>query len=688
MRNSPLQYRSSYSGQQPILNKILNNKLAAGASRLKLPWAGFAAALLALALSLTPWWHEVELKAFDWLTISTAPNRSELPITIVGIDEASFAALKQQWPWPRSLHAQILDRLREAEASVVAFDVVFSELSPSPKDDAALAQAIKNFGPVVLAADLTYAETEGSKQWLRVEPHELFQKAGATPGFASVQIDPDGVQRQVPVAQDAFWRQILTRFDQRNPGVVGDLSADTGMRIRYLGGPHTFTYIPFYKLLEPEKNLGPNWKEFLKDNIVLIGRDLNATTEVNAAQADMFQTPFFAKNKMLMPGVEIHANLIANMVSGEVIHEAPPEWSRYLLAGVALLTLLLMRRWQPVKSGIVGLLLIAAVGGADYALFAKQLLWLPAAATVLAIVLIYLAQGGVAYFIESRQRRQIKQAFSMYVSPAVVEEMTAHPERLTLGGERRELTLLFTDLAGFTSISEALNAEEVAAILNRHLTEMTASVLEYNGTVDKFIGDAVMAFWGAPILDVDQSEHALRAAIQMQQKIAAMRAEVSAAGGPDLHMRIGVHRGDCIVGNMGGDNRFDYTAIGDTVNLASRMEGVNKVYHTGILVSDSVAQAVAGKIPLRPVDTVRVKGKHLGVDLYTPCDNPALIEASTNALAAYRQGDWAAAEAKWQAVAEQFPEDPLPPVFLERLAEFRSHGYPADWDGITTLESK
>ena len=668
--------------------KQLSQKIATLFNRLPLPWAGIAAALLTLAIALTPWWHQVELRAFDWLTIATAPNRSDLPITIIGIDEASFAELKQQWPWPRSLHAQVLDRLREADAAVVAFDVVFAELSASPKEDTAFAEAIARFGPVVLAADLTYAETNGTRQWLRVEPNELFQRAGATPGFASVQIDTDGVQRRVPTAKDAFWRQILTRFDQRQPGVVGELQADDGMRIRYLGGPHTFTYIPFYKLLDPEKHLGPDWKEYLKDNIVLIGRDLNATTEVNSAQADMFQTPFFAKSNVLMPGVEIHANLTANMVSGDIIHEAPRSWSLTLLASISLLTLLLMRRWTPIKSGLIGLLLLLAIGAADYALFSQRLLWLPAAAAMQSILWIYLAQGGVAYFLESRQRRQIKQAFSMYVSPAVVEEMTAHPERLTLGGARHDLTLLFTDLAGFTSISEALNAEEVAAILNRHLTEMTASVLEYNGTVDKFIGDAVMAFWGAPILDPDQSEHALRAAIQMQQKIAAMRTEVSAAGGPDLQMRIGVHRGECIVGNMGGDNRFDYTAIGDSVNLASRMEGVNKVYGTGILVSDTVAKAVAGKINLRPVDIVRVKGKHLGVELYTPCDDPVQTEATTQALSAYQRGDWATTESLWQAMRTQFPDDPLPPVFLQRLEEFRYQGYPAEWEGITTLESK
>lgn len=657
-------------------------------NRLRLPWAGVLAALLAVLITFSSAWRDAELKTFDWLTIATAPEAVDLPITIIAIDEASFNALKLQWPWPRSLHGKIVDNLRQAGVAVIGFDVVFAEQSNNPKEDQAFAKAIADFGQVVLAADLTYAETEGTKQWLRVEPHALFQQAGAAPGFASVSIDPDGVQRQVPVARDAFWREILKKFDQLYPGVVAQLDATEDMRIHYHGGPQTFKYIPFYQMLEPEKYLGPEWREYLRDNIVLVGRNLKATTEVNAAQSDLFHTPFFTRDKMLMPGVEIHANLIADMVSGDPLREAPRAWSVYLLAAISLASLLLMWNWKPLLSGIYGGVLVAVTAGISYWFFTAQMIWLPAAGAALTVILIYLAQGGVAYFLESRQRRQIKQAFSMYVSPAVVEEMTAHPERLTLGGVRRELTILFTDLAGFTSISEALDAEAVAAILNRHLTEMTASVLDYNGTVDKFIGDAVMAFWGAPILDDQQSQHAVQAAVQMQEKIALMRAEVLAAGGPDLHMRIGVHRGECIVGNMGGDNRFDYTAIGDTVNLASRMEGVNKVYGTGILVSDTVAHAIGETLPLRPVDTVRVKGKHQGVELYTPCADPALVEATTAALTAYRQGQWENAEQLWQELAQRWPEDPLPPVFLERLEEFRANGYPADWDGITTLESK
>lgn len=652
-----------------------------------LPWLGIIAAVISLLIGSTSLWQSIELRLFDQLIVATAPNAANLPITIVGIDEPSFAQLKRQWPWPRSLHGQLLDNLREAGVAVVGFDVVFSEPT-SPAEDAAFAEAIRRHGNVVLAADMVYDETGSVRQWLRVEPLGLFGEAGAVAGFASVQIDPDGVQRQVPDNQDSFWVKMLALLNKRSPGIVAQLDAAPNLRIRYLGGSHTFTYIPYYQLLEPDKYLSPNWKEYLQDNIVIVGRDLKATTEVRSAQSDMFQTPFFWQNHQLMTGAEIQANLIANMVNGDALQEAPRSWSLLLWLVAAALSIALMRRWKPLRSGIVALALVGSIVAADYALFVGPLIWLPAAGAILTVCLVYLAQGSVAYFFEQQQRRQIKHAFSKYVAPAIVEEVLAQPEKLKLGGDRRELTLIFTDLAGFTSISEVMEAEQVAAILNRHLSEMTEIVLRHHGTVDKFIGDAVMAFWGAPIPDQDQSLHAVEAAIEMQEKIAIMRREILAGGGPELCMRIGVHRGECIVGNLGGDNRFDYTAIGDAVNLTSRLEGVNKFYATGILVSESVAKAVAGKVGFRQVDTVRVKGKQLGIGIYTPCEDPRLTQLTESALAAYRDGNWELAAKLWNAVLEDFANDPVAQVFINRLLDFQENGKPEKWDGISTLDAK
>jgi adenylate cyclase len=421
---------------------------------------------------------------------------------------------------------------------------------------------------------------------------------------------------------------------------------------------------------------------------VLVGRNLKTTTDLNSVEPDMFLTPYFSTVQALMPGVEVHANVVANMITGETLTESPRHFALLLVIAVTVLIAVTMRSGHPVSGGLWASALIVAVALVEWYLFRYQRVWLPAGAAMATVTLGYAGQGATGFLREQARRREIRRAFALYVSPEIVAEIVAHPETLRLGGDRRELTLLFTDLAGFTSISEKLPAEEVAQLLNRHLTEMTEIVMRHGGTVDKFIGDAVMAFWGAPIADADQSLHSVQAAIEMQRTIARMRAELVAAGGPALRMRIGLHRGECIIGNMGGINRFSYTAVGDCVNLASRLEGVNNVYGTGILLSDSVAGAVAGRLSLRPVDSVRVKGKVQPVELFTPCDDPALAVQTAAALAVYREGDWTKALAQWEALAAAFPDDSVARVFVGRLRLWSRDGWPQPWDGVTTLEAK
>lgn len=650
-------------------------------------WVVLGAALIGWGLSQAPLWRQVEVRLFDFLVVRSAPNQVALPITIVGIDEATFSALKTSWPLPRRHHAKLLDNLREAGVAVVAFDMTFSEPADA-QDDGPFLAAIQRFRHVVLASDLSFREDAAVRQWFRVDPHPTFVLAGAAQGYTSLQVDADAVLRRVPTVSDAFWRAVLYEFDKTHPGATALPDASEDMRIRYLGGPHTFTYVPYHQLLDPDKHLPPGWRDFLKDNIVLVGRNLNVMQDVGAAQAEMYQTPFFSKTREFMPRVEAHANLIANMVTGEVLREAPETWALGAWAGSVLLGFAFMRRWHPLRSGIVAAVLVAVLAAIEYLIFDHWQLLFPAAGSMMTVGLIYGSQGAVAFIAEQRQRREIRNAFSMYVSPTVVDEVIAHPERLKLGGERRELTVLFSDLAGFTTIAERLEPEQVASIVNRHLSEMTETILAHSGTVDKFIGDGIMAFWGAPIADSRQSEHAVLAAIDMQKKMEVMRADIFAELGVELKMRVGINRGECIVGNMGGNARFDYTAMGDTINLASRLEGVNKAYGTKILASQGVIAATDSQIRFREVDTVRVKGKHVGITVYTPCDDETLIAMSMEALAAYRAGQFEAAAAGWRRVLESYPGEPVAVAFLARIETYRTAGGPADWDGITTLEEK
>lgn len=649
-------------------------------------WVGLAAAVAGWILIQMPFWRHVELKVFDFLVVNTTPAKFNMPITIVGIDEETFRALQTTWPLPRRYHARVLDNLKAAGVAAVGFDIVFPDAS-DPNDDKLFADAIERFGNVVLASDLAFREDSAVRQWFRVDPHPAFLKAGATPGYASLEVDGDAVLRRVPTVGDAFARAMLREFARTHPGVSPNVEVSEDMRIRYVGGPHTFTYVPYHYLLDPQQYLPHHWKVFFNDNIVLVGRKANVIHDVGASQAEMYQTPYFYKTREFMPRVEVHANLIANMVSGDVLREAPRLWAMCAWFAAALGGVVLMRRWHPVRSGAVFLVLAVTALAAQYITFVMKSLWFPVVGAIATVALVYLAQGAVAFVLEQRQRRELRGAFSMYVSPALVDELIAHPERLKLGGDRRQMTILFSDLAGFTTISEHNDPEVVSRFVNRHLSGMTETILKHQGTVQKFLGDGVMAFWGAPLADDRQSEHAVLAAVEMQQKVEALADYVAGDLGVRVSMRIGVNCGECIVGNMGGDNRFDYTAVGDAVNLAARLEGVNKVYGTRIVVSEAVVMAVGSRIKFREIDTVMVMGKTVGISIYTPCADEALIELSDEALAAYRAGEFEEAEALWHNLLARYPEDPVATVFLERIADFPG-GRPAQWDGVTTLDSK
>ncbi len=638
-------------------------------------------AVLGGLLSISRFWQEVEARGYDILTVLSAQEKSALPITIVGIDEASFARLAQRWPWPRSLHARLIDRLSASGAAVIAFDVVFSEPAAAA-EDAAMVDAIRRAGNVVLASDYVYQETAASREWVRVDPLPKYIQAGAVAGLASATIDRDTILRRFPLYEDALWRSVIRTLQRTRPGLIEEAGVGEEARIRHLGPPHTFPYVPYYKVLDEDDPLPP---DFFQDQVVLIGRDLRASPEVGMAQADMFATPFLLRVSQLVPGVEAHATFVENALTGQVIYPVGQGPALAALLAALALALPAMLRFHPLGSGLWSVMLAAATAFGAFWLFESKQLWLPAANVLFVLFLFYVTVGLWSYLAERRRASNIKSAFSKYVSPDVVNQMIAEPDRLRLGGERRELTLLFSDLQGFTSISEKLPPDAVASLVNLYLTEMTRVIMAELGTVDKFIGDSVMAFWGAPLEDADHALHAVQAAVAMQSAIDKLQPEFARLGVSEVRQRIGLHTGEAIVGNMGSDERFDYTALGDTVNLASRLEGVNKAYGTKILVSETTAEALAGRIGLRIVDRVRVKGKQHPIRIYTPCDDARLGELTERAFAAYGKGEWASARAAWNEVAAWRADDTLPPVFLKRIDSLERRP-PDEWDGVTSLE--
>ena len=647
--------------------------------------AGFSvllSLLLGLGLLWLPAWHTVELKVFDLLSIATAPRKSSLPITIIGIDEASFTQLGKRWPWPRDMHARLVDKLAASRASVIAFDMLFPEES-APDEDQAFAEAIRRAGNVVLAADHTYHETASARQWLRVDPIPQFTGAGAVTGLATAVLDGDAVVRLVPETNDALWRQAIRMLIRTRPGSVEEPYVAPGAMMRHLGPAHTFPYVSYYQVLNGDPSIPAN---FFEDQIVMIGRDVRAALDSGSAQAETFATPFMHSTKQLVPGVEIHATLIENALMGQTLQPASRLHDLLVLGGGLLLVLPMLAYWHPLRSALLVLLVAAAAAGGSYYLFQVQNVWQSTATPLFALVAAFVSTGAGSYWTERRRATEIRSAFEKYVSTDVVREMVAHPEKLRLGGERRELTVLFGDLAGFTSMSEKLAPEAVADLINLYLNAATRIVMEHGGTVDKFIGDAVMAFWGAPLEDREHALHATRAALALQDAMDQLQPRFAALGAEQVGLRIGLHSGPAIVGNMGSDLRFNYTALGDTVNLASRLEGVNKAYGTRILLSSDTAQLLRNEVPLRPVDRVRVKGKNVPVDIYTPCRERSLAEQTTAAWKAYLARDWPAATQAWQGLAAQAPADPLPQLFTERIAAYVAEPPPGDWDGAVSLE--
>ena len=650
--------------------------------------APVAVAIVTLALfaALSTWdgWRSLELKGYDLLMVTSAPGRSALPITIVGIDEPSFAQIGKQWPWPRRIHAELLEQLTRAGAMVVAFDLVFSE-PQTEEDDKRFADAITKSGNVVLSSHGSFLETQYVRQWSRVDPLDIFKQAGAANGLADIPKDIDGVLRRTPEGRDVFWREIVRLTNTLRPGLLPEPPSLEGKMIGYLGPDRperTYPYVHYYQALHADTDLPP---DAFRDQIVIVGRYVQAAIETGGGE-DSHSTPFTGSTGWVTPGVEIHANVLESALSNRSI--TPLSWSWNLAALVCAIfsSALLMRHWRPFVSAATAIVLLGVIAVGDWWLFINHNLWLPALAAMVSVIMVYAGLGGHAYFSEQRQRRETRRAFSMYLAPEVVDQIMAHPEKLKLGGERREITLLFTDLKGFTNISEQLGPEQVAQLLNEHFSRATAIIKRYGGTVNRFIGDAIMAIWGAPLADEKHALNACLAARDMQLDMHQLREEFIQRGLPPIFMRVGIHTGPAIVGNLGAADRFDYTAIGDSVNLAARLEGVNKFYSTEILVSNATVHLLEGALPLRPVDRVIVKGKTEAVEIFTLCDDAEVNQLAADALKAYRDQQWDASEALWRQLLVRLPGDRISTLYLERIAAIRELPPASGWDGSVALE--
>ncbi|MFW5834938.1 MAG: CHASE2 domain-containing protein, partial [Pseudomonadota bacterium] len=663
----------------------------------------------------------LRLDVFDAYQRWAPRDYAEVGVRIVDIDDATLARIGQ-WPWPRSVVADLLDRTAESGAAVVALGIVFAEpdrssparmleqlrrvpgiggLAPGrllPDNDATLAERMQRLGAVASFALIDRPTASlPSVRWgvvtigeepLRFLPAfagavtnvEIIDSTVPAQGALNVLVDPDGVVRAVPLlarvgeeaypglvaevlrhAQGASSFALRTTPAGRRLGIgddtgiervrIGALEVPTtaaGASLVHFTGHRPERFVPAWQVLE-----GVADERLLRDHIVLIGTSATGLGDVVA-------TPLGAA----VAGIEVQAELLEQLLQGVSLQRpgwaAGAELTLLLLLGTLLLVLL--QRVGALIGALVGGLAVAGAIGASLFAFLRHGLLLDPVMPSLSLLAIYLVATVVAYIRTEAERAQVRRAFGLYLSPALVERLAAHPERLQLGGETRELTILFSDIRGFTSRAERMTAAELTRFINRFLTPMTDAIQDHDGTIDKYMGDGIMAFWNAPLDVPEHARRALHATLEMRRRLDRLNETFRAEEGPDfqpVRIGLGLNTGDCSVGNLGSERRFSYSAIGDPVNLAARFEGQCKTYDVDLLMSARTHDAAPGMAALE-LDLIRVIGTTRAEPIYTlvgdedlagtlafrtlATDHAALLEA-------YRAGQWEQALAALEASA-------------------------------------
>ena len=622
-----------------------------------------AAAILAGLLGMLDFIRNIELETYDVRVAATArPSAPSNDVVLITIDDESVRRMEPllgRWPWPRLAHATVIDYLAAAGARVIGYDILFAERDirkfmvgdsewTGEESDAALVDSTKAAGNVVHIAEASSAElidpsraivADLDAPALNTQPPDIGctePRPVLTPPFAALAqvsraighsyflVDANGALRRAsPIVQVGDRRvpsfSLATTlaagatplFAVRQDGAPG-----CSMLIPWRGpaensaGHPSFSSYSFYDVFYSQQQILEGQKPGIdpaafKGRIVIVG----ATAE---GLKDVFTTPF---PRGMISGPEVHANLVDASLSSRAIVRAP--------SSMTVVTVLIAVAAVGIAGAYLNAWLTGAVALAFAMLFAWQAVrmfsrgvWIDVTITMLALVFAYVGDLAWKYVVEGREKRQVKKLFSRYVSKDVYDQLVANPSLAALGGARRHMTVLFSDIRGFTTMSEKGTPEDVVKQLNELFTRMVAVVFEHRGTVDKFVGDMIMALYGAPLDDEDHAEHAVQTALAMIKTLEEMNQEWARAGKPQLGIGIGINTGDMIAGNVGSESIMSYTVIGDAVNLGARLESLNKDYGTRIIISQATRERLKGRYDIHPLGDVIVKGKSLPVAIF------------------------------------------------------------------------
>jgi adenylate cyclase len=657
----------------------------------------FMIALLAVVLYFAGQLSGLEERLGVDFRLKVRGERAAHPaIAIIAVDEPSIDALGR-WPWDRDVHAKLIERLTAAGAKAIAFDVLFTEPDQCGRSwaDEALGRAASKSGKVVFGC-LFHNDPNLGRPVQPLWPIKALLKPGVEVGVVNIFPELDGVTRRVPLViqdEEGFVPTLaLAAFalaeGKPAPQVLDELqpplddSAWHELMVDYVGG-REFQRFPYHSFVDVLKGKVP--ADAFKDKIVLVGG-----TAVGLF--DFKSVPNIAN----FPGVEIHANVLDNLLQRRFLKHRGGDWDTVLMMLVfgALCGFLALK--VPTWSGVIsaGLLLGYFVVGQE--LFSGKQVVINYVGPAFGVVFSYLVMFFIRFRRENREKRWIRGTFAQYMSPKIVDAITKNPDLLRLGGEDREMTVFFSDIVGFTSIAETMTPQELVKVLNEYLTEMSNVVFQYGGVVDKYIGDAIMAFWNAPI---DQPDHAVLAcltALDQVEKLKDVQRRFAERKLPHIDFRVGINTGHMVVGNMGSLSRFDYTAMGDAVNMASRLEGANKPFHTRIMVSEFTYEKAKEQVEVRPLDWLRVKGKSVPIQVYelaarkgalTPQQKKG-FDLYGEGLALYREKKFKKAIDSFKAVLQVLPDDGPSKAYLARCDNFIAFPPPPEWDGVYVMTTK
>jgi adenylate cyclase len=721
--------------------------------------AGFL--LLAAFIALRIWdpaqLENLRLRGFD-LYQTLKPRVAKLkPVVIVDIDEASLQAMGQ-WPWPRTLLAELIDKIQAAGSAAIGFDVIMSEpdrMSPAlvanslpqidaqtrekmrafPSNDDVLAQSIGR-SRVILGQSAIVAATPEAPDMPRTgiatigpDPSPflitfdgmlrnmpVLEMAAAGRGVLTLRSERDGVVRRVPLVMKAGDQivpamslemlrvvtgsgAILIRTDEVGiravavPGLELPTDENGQMWVNYTRQDAS-RYVSAKDVLE-----GKVPADRFTGRLVLIGTSAVGLLDIKATPVET-----------AMPGVEIHAQVLENALTQAVLSR--PNYAvgvEIIVTALVGILLVAVSPWIGAMTLIsLGLAIAALLAAGSWYMYTQHGLLFDVTFPLIAIFVTYMTLVFINYFREQADRRRIRSAFSRYLSPDLVEQLANSPKKLVLGGETREMTILFSDVRGFTTISESFknDPQGLTLLMNRLLTPLTNAIVERKGTIDKYIGDAIMAFWNAPLDDKDHESHACAAALDMLRKMAELNRERQAEALEDgkpffpINIGLGINTGTCVVGNMGSDLRFDYSVLGDSVNLASRLEGRSKSYGTPIILGAKTAEKVRDQFATIQIDFITVKGKTEPESVYALVGDEAVAKSEEfttfvalvkDMMARYRQRDWSGAELALQranSLPQTFGLTDVLDLYRARIDACRVTPPPEQWDGVFAFDTK